>query len=84
MISIISSALTPFSIWIKKGGDLQAGSFEYLIRLKKASEEANRKLRGILRDDQYQLTVRKNYDLKLGVRMPEKIFSGRENGGKTP
>jgi hypothetical protein len=35
--------------------------------LKKAGEEANRKLKGVLGDDQYQLMVRKNYDLKLGI-----------------
>jgi hypothetical protein len=64
---------------LKKGDDLEIGSFEYLSRLKKASDEVNRKLRSILRDDQYQLMVKKNYDLKLGIRMPEKIFSGRES-----
>ena len=69
---------------VKKGNDLEIGSFEYLSRLKRASDEVNRKLRGILRDDQYQLMVRKNYDLKLGIRMPEKIFSGTESNKKAP
>jgi hypothetical protein len=65
---------------VKKGNDPEIGSFEYLSRLKKASDAVNRKLRGILRDDQYQLIIRKNYDLKLGIRMPEKIFSGKARG----
>ncbi len=69
---------------LKKGNDLEIGSFEYLSRLKRAGDEANRKLRDVLRDDQYQLMIRKNYDLKLGIRMPEKIFSEKENGGKAP
>ena len=69
---------------IKKGNDLEIGSFEYLSRLKRAGDEANQKLRGILRDDQYQLMIRKNYDLKLGIRLPEKIFSEKKNGGKAP
>lgn len=69
---------------LKKGNDLEIGSFEYLSRLKRASDEVNRKLRGILRDDQYQLMVRKNYDLKLGIRMPEKIFSGKESNKQAP
>ncbi len=69
---------------VKKGNDLEIGSFEYLSRLKKASDEVNRKFKGILRDDQYQLMVKKNYDLKLGIRMPEKIFSGTESNKKTP
>jgi hypothetical protein len=69
---------------VKKGNDLEIGSFEYLSRLKRASDEVNRKLRGILREDQYQLMVRKNYDLKLGIRMPEKIFAGTESNRKAP
>jgi hypothetical protein len=69
---------------LKKGNDLEIGSFEYLSRLKKASDEVNRKLRSILRDDQYQLMVKKNYDLKLGIRMPEKIFSVTESNKKAP
>jgi hypothetical protein len=68
---------------LKKGDDIEIGSFEYLSRLKKASDEVNRKLRSILRDDQYQLMIRKNYDLKLGIRMPEKIFSQKESNEKT-
>jgi len=68
---------------VRKSNELQIGSFDYLSRLKRAGDEANHKLRGILRDDQYRLMIRKNYDLKLGLRMPEKIFSEREDG-KTP
>jgi hypothetical protein len=69
---------------VKKGNDLEVGSFEYLSRLKKASDEVNRKFKGILRDDQYQLMVKKNYDLKLGIRMPERIFAGTESNRKAP
>jgi hypothetical protein len=39
-----------------------------LSRLKIASEEANRKLKGLLQDDRYQLMVRKKCDLKLAIK----------------
>lgn len=60
---------------VKKEGNLKIGSFEYLERLKKASGDANKRLKGVLCDDRYRLLAARNYDRRLGIRMPEEIFS---------
>jgi hypothetical protein len=63
---------------VKKGNEFQFGSFTYLNKLKEDSKDAYRQLKGILDASQYQAMVKDNYDLSLGIRMPEKLFSGKD------
>jgi hypothetical protein len=69
---------------VKKGNEFQFGSFAYLNKLKAASDEAYHQIKGILDASQYQAMIKNNYDLSLGIRIPEKLFSGRDRKTNSP
>lgn len=72
---------------VKKGKEFSFGSFEYLDKLAQASQDAHTRLKEIMTPEQYRMMIKRNYDLRLGIRLPQdarqpEVSAGKHERGK--